>query len=289
MHLRGYLSIFVAALFWGSSGTAARFLFEHNISPLLVVESRVMIAAVILTTVLLFTNPNLLKIRLVDLRDFFLLGVFGVAGSNYTYYAAIKETNVGIAILMQYTAPVIVAVYVISTGIEKIDRIKILAIVLSLSGCAVMLGLFNKDVHITSLGIFLGALSAFCFAFFNIFNKIACKQYSIWTALAYTLLSASIFWIILDLFINTGTKLNTNREFLSLIIFSFSSVLIPYYFYFSGLRILVPSTAVVVSTLEPVVAIVTAFLILGETLYWMQIVDGIFIVVAVLLLEVYRE
>ncbi|MFZ1082225.1 MAG: DMT family transporter [Candidatus Kryptoniota bacterium] len=289
MRLRGYLSIFAAALFWGSSGTAARFLFEHNISPLLVVESRVMIAAAILTTILLLTNPNLLKIRSADLRDFFLLGVIGVAGSNYTYYAAIKETNVGIAILMQYTAPVLVAVYVICRGIEKIDRIKILAIALSLSGCAIMLGLFSKDVHITSFGIILGALSAFCFAFFNVFNKIACKQYSIWTALNYTLISASVFWIILDLFVNTGIKLNVAENFVPLLIFSFSSVLIPYYFYFTGLRILVPSTAVIVSTLEPVVAIVTAFLILGETLHWMQIAGGIFIVAAVILLEVYRE
>ncbi len=257
MRLRGYLSIFAAAFFWGSSGTAAKFLFEHNISPLVVVQSRVMIASVILIAVLLVTNPNLLMIKPVDMGDFFLLGIFGVAGSNYTYYAAIQETNVGIAILMQYTAPVLVAAYVVCMGVEKIDRIKISVIVLSLSGCAIMLGLFNKDVHITSLGIVLGALSALCFAFFNIFNKVACKQYSIWTALTYTLLSASIFWVILDLFIKTQMKMDTNGEFLSLAAFSFSSVLIPYYFYFTGLMILVPSTAVIVSTLETVVAIFT--------------------------------
>ena len=289
MRLRGYLSIFAAALFWGSSGTAAKFLFEHDVPPLLVVESRVMIAAIILVIILALVDPILLRIRPGDLRNIFLLGIFGVAGSNYTYYAAIQETSVGIAILMQYTAPVLVAAYMIFTGTEEIDRIKISAIVLSLSGCAIMLGLFDRDVHITTLGIILGALSAFCFAFFNIFNRIACKQYSIWTALTYTLISASIFWIILDLFINTGMRLNSSAEFMSLVIFSFSSVLTPYFFYFTGLRILVPSTAVIVSTLEPVVAIATAFLVLGETLHWMQIVGGVFIVASVILLEAYRE
>jgi len=289
MRLRGYLSIFTAALFWGSSGTAAKFLFEHKVSTLLVVESRVMIASITLVIVLSLTNPRLLKIKFGDLRDFFLLGVFGVAGSNYTYYAAIQETSVGIAILMQYTAPVIVAAYMMFTRTEKIDHIKIFAIVLSLSGCAIMLGLFNKEVHITSFGIILGTLSAFCFAFFNIFNKIASKEYSIWTALTYTLISASVFWVILDLFTNPSMHLNSRGELVSLAIFSFSSVLIPYFFYFAGLRILVPSTAVIVSTLEPVVAIVTAFLILGEIMHWTQIIGGIFIVAAVILLEIYRE
>lgn len=289
MRLRGYASIAGAALFWGSSGTAAKFLFEHSISPLLVVESRVIIAGIILTVAFLLGNPKILKIKLVDSRDFLLLGVVGVVGSNYAYYAAIQETNVGIAILMQYTAPALVAIYMVLSKKEKISHVKVLAISLSLMGCAILLGVFNHDVHLTALGIFFGTLSAFCFAFFNVFNKVASKDYSIWTALTYTLISASVFWLLLDIFVHTQIRIVSNEELTTLIIFSFSSVLIPYFFYFTGLKILVPSTAVVVSTLEPVVAIVTAFVVLGETLHWVQVIGGIFVIAAVILLEVYRE
>ena len=289
MRLRGYLSIFIAALFWGSSGTAAKFLFEHDVSPLLVVESRVIIAAVFLATFFIVANRQMLRINPGDLKDFALLGIIGVAGSNYTYYMAIQVTTVGIAILMQYTAPVLVALYMVMTKQEKISRIKILAIVLSLAGCAVMLGAFNPDVHITTFGIILGTLSAFCFAFFNIFNKVASKHYSVWTALTYTLLSTSAFWIILDLFVHEGIRVVNFNEFTTLAVFSFTSVLIPYFFYFSGLRLLLPSTAVIVSTLEPVVAIVTAFVFLGETLRLLQVTGGVLVILAVALLEVYRE
>jgi drug/metabolite transporter (DMT)-like permease len=294
MRFRGYISIFAAAFFWGSSGTAARYLFEHHISTLLVVESRVIISTVLLIVLLVFLDRKLLNVKLIDLWGFFLLGVIGVAGSNYTYYEAIKETNVGLAILMQYTAPVLVTAYAIFSKTESVDRVKIAAIVLSIFGCAIMLGLFDKGIHITSRGIFLGILSSFCFAFFNVYNRIASKDYSIWGALAYTLIGASAFWIVFDFFTylsrpTADLHLLSLWSGLSLVVFSISSILIPYFFYFNGLKILVPSTAVIVSTLEPVVAIVTAFFALGETLRWMQFLGGVFIIAAVILLEVYRE
>jgi drug/metabolite transporter (DMT)-like permease len=276
-------------MLWGSSATAAKFFFKHNIPPLLVVESRVIIAAIVLVIFLLITHPQTLKVKPADLKDFALLGIIGVAGSNYTYYAAIKETNVAIAILMQYTAPVLVALYMVATKQEKISGIKMTAIILSLTGCTIMLGVFDHDVRITALGIVLGSLSSFCFAFFNVFAKVANKHYSVWTALTYTVISASVFWFAFDCVVNTGIKFPGGGELVTLSIFSFTSILLPYVFYFRGLRTLRPSTAIVVSTLEPVVAIVTAFVFLGETLQLAQIAGGVFVVGAVVLLEAYKE
>jgi drug/metabolite transporter (DMT)-like permease len=253
------------------------------------VESRVIIAAVVLTIFLLATRPQMMKIKLADLKDFALLGIVGVAGSNYTYYAAIKETNVAIAILMQYTAPVLVALYMVMTKQEKISGVKTTAIILSLAGCTIMLGVFNSDVRITFFGIILGTLSAFCFAFFNIYARIANKHYSVWTVLTYTIISASVFWVVLDNLVNTGIAFPDANVAGILFAFSFTSALLPYVFYFRGLKRLKPSTAIVVSTLEPVVAITTAFIFLGETLHVTQIAGGVFVIGAVILLEVYRE
>ncbi len=80
---------------------------------MLVVQSRVVIAAIFMTVMVLVTDRKHLSISIRDLKDFALLGIFGVAGSNYTYYMAIQVTSVGIAILMQYTAPAMVAIYVL--------------------------------------------------------------------------------------------------------------------------------------------------------------------------------
>lgn len=256
---------------------------------MLVVQSRVIIAALFLTMLFAIIDRKLLAISPGDLKDFVLLGVIGVAGSNYAYYMAIQVTNVGIAILMQYTAPAFVAIYMLLSRQERISKIKALAVVLSLGGSAVMLGAFNPEIHITAVGIFLGVASAVCFAFFNIYTKIASKQYSIWTAVTWTLICAGVFWLALDLVVGTETAHISPSSLAVLTAFSFSSIVIPYYFYFTGLKHLVPSTAIIVSTLEPVVAIVTSFIFLGETLRVSQIAGGIFVVSAVILLEVFRE
>jgi len=287
--LGGYIDIFIAASLWGSSATIAKFLFRQNIPPLLLVQSRVIIAAMVLILFHLAMRPQIMKIKILDFKDFALLGIIGVAGATYTYYSAIKETSVAVAILMQYTAPVLVALYLIVTKREKISRIKMTAVIMSFAGCTIMLGIFGSDVRITALGIFLGVLSAFCFAFFNVFAKKAHKNYSVWTVLTYTMIGASTFWVVSDLFIDPRLEILDTRIVETLFIFSLVSMLIPYVFYLRGLKKLKPSTAIVVSTLEPVVAIFTAFIFLGETLQGMQVAGGVLVIAAVILLEVYRE
>ncbi len=290
--IRGYLSIFIAAFFWGAASTAAKFLFLHDIPPMLVVQSRVVIAAIFMAVMVLVTDRKHLSISIRDLKDFALLGIFGVAGSNYTYYMAIQVTSVGIAILMQYTAPAMVAIYVLLAKQERVSKVKALAVFLSLGGSMIMLGAFDPRMHISALGIFFGIASAVCFAFFNVYNKVASKHYTIWTAVTWTLIFGGSFWLILDLIVGPKT-FNIGMIGLSeagvLTAFSFSSILIPYFFYFTGLKHLSPSTAIIVATLEPVVAIVSSFIVLGEALSLSQIAGGILIVSAVILLEVRRE
>ncbi len=286
---KGYASIFGAAFFWGASATAAKYLFQDKVPVLLIVQSRVAIAAVLMTALLLFIDKRLLTVRVSDLKDFALLGILGVAGSNYTFYMAVNLTTVGIAILMQYTAPAMVAIYVLLSKQEHISRVKLFSILLSLAGSAIMLGAFNPHLHITMIGIFFGILSAACFAFFNIYYKIASNRYSVWTAVTWTLISAGAFWIILDVIAGINPGHIRTSEISVLIAFSVSSIVIPYFFYFTGLKYLVPSTAIIVATLEPVVAIVTSFIFLGESLALSQIAGGIFIVSAVILLEAFRE
>lgn len=259
---------------------------------MLVVQSRVVIAAILMTGLMLVTDRKHLSISIKDLRDFALLGVFGVAGSNYTYYMAIQVTSVGIAILMQYTAPAMVTIYVLLAKQEKVSKAKTIAVLLSLSGSMIMLGAFDPKMHITALGIFFGIASAVCFAFFNVYNKVASKHYSIWTAVTWTLISGGSFWIILDLLVGPnmfGIGMIGIPEVGVLTAFSFSSIVIPYFFYFTGLKHLAPSTAIIVATLEPVVAIVSSFIVLGEALSPSQIAGGILIVSAVILLEVRKE
>ena len=88
-------------------------LFNIQYPPLIIVQTRVSIAFIVLAVFFLITNPRILAFRMRDIPHFFVVGVCGIAGSNYFYYFAIKESNVATAIVVQYSAPIMVALYAI--------------------------------------------------------------------------------------------------------------------------------------------------------------------------------
>ena len=62
-----------------------------------------------------------IKLPTPDLIQCLVLGMLGVAASNYFYYVAIQRTSVAIAIIVQYTAPVWVLLYVVARGQQKLS------------------------------------------------------------------------------------------------------------------------------------------------------------------------
>lgn len=289
-NLKGYLSIATATLFWGLSATIAKFLFKHEVDLLALVQMRSTLSFVVLFILLFIFKREYIKISLSDVPKFALLGVIGIAGSNFTYYFTLNEINVATAIIMQYTAPVLVVLYAILSGVEKITIVKFISAFLSLLGCSLVVQIFDVNfLHFSKVGIISGIASALCWAFFNIYGKRVGNKYSIWTNLTFGLMFAGIFW----LFFNPPWKIfssgYTMFDWLIFFIFAMISVLIPYFFYFSGLKRISSSSAIITSTLEPVVAILSAWIIVDEKLSLIQIIGSAFVLTSVVLLQIKKE
>ncbi len=288
--LRGYLSIAGATLFWGFSATVAKFLFKHEVDLLILVQMRSTLSFVVLFFVLLIFKREYLKISAEDIPRFALLGVIGIAGSNFTYYFTLNEINVATAIIMQYTAPVLVVLYGILSKTEKINFVKVVSAFLSLLGCSLVVQIFDvKFLNLSKIGIISGVASALCWAFFNIYGKKVGTKYNVWGNLTFGLMFAGIFW----LFFNPPWKIfNSNysaNDWFVFFVFAMISVLIPYFFYFNGLKLISPSSAIITSTLEPVVAIISAWVIVGERLSVVQILGSILVLKSVILLQIKRD
>src|SRR5437899_3642257 len=117
---KGYLFIIGAASFWGVSATIAKFLFTQQVQTLVLVQMRMTLSALVLLAVFLAARRTLFIIRFNDLWRFALLGIIGGAGSNFTYYFTIEQTNVATAILLQYLAPIGVLLYGALSGEEQV-------------------------------------------------------------------------------------------------------------------------------------------------------------------------
>jgi drug/metabolite transporter (DMT)-like permease len=284
----GYLQILGAAFAWGVSATAAKGLMNASLHPYFLAQMRVSISLLVLAGILGPLRPALLKVQLRHLWRFALLGIVGVAGANVTYYVAMKESTVAIGILLQYSAPLLVMGYAVIARSEKIDTMKVGATLLSVAGCFLALG--GSDIsamHATPVAIIAGIASAFCFAFLTVFTRHSARGYEMITVTIYAVGFASLFWLVVRApggILPPGLDL---RTWGALILLAFGSILIPYVLYFHGLRTLEPSRAMVCSTLEPVVAITSAALFLGEVLTPIQAVGALMVIVSIAALQLH--
>jgi DME family drug/metabolite transporter len=301
--LRGYLYIASATFLWGISASLGRAAFTghaffgklslpaslQRIDPLILSQSRATLSLAVLLPILLFRRgKSLLRVPRRDLLRFLILGIVGLAASNYLYYLSIQRTNVATAIILQYTAPVWVLVYTSFWGLQKqmpsLRRIG--AVALAVVGCALAVGFVGAgSFRMDTIGVVAALLAALTFAFYNIAGHDVLARYDRWKVLVWVLAAASAFWI----FVNPPWKIvaaNYGREqWEFMLVFALVSVLVPFSFYFAGLQYLEPTRAIVASCLEPVFSILIAALVLSELVRPIQTAGILLVLVAIVLIQ----
>ena len=290
--VRGYFYIATATFFWGVSATLGRAAFTgrlpglhavSSIDPLILSQGRATFSFLVLLPMLaLLRGRNGLRLPARDLGQLLLIGILGVAASNYFYYLAIQRTNVATAITVQYTAPIWVLLYTVARGLQKFTLQRVAAVGLAVTGIALVIGVSGRSgLRLDTVGLFAALLAAFSFAFYNIGGHDILARRDRWIVLLYTTASASLFWLL----VNPPWKLMAAHysaaQWLFLVLFSLLSVLAPFSFYFAGLQHLEPTRAIIVSCLEPVFSIVIAALVLGEVMRPLQIVGIVFVLAAI--------
>jgi drug/metabolite transporter (DMT)-like permease len=216
----------------------------------------------------------------------FVLGILGVAASNYLYYLAIQRTNVATAIILQYTAPVWVLLYTVARGLQKPTLQRIVAVGLAVTGIALVIGIFSsKGFRLDTIGVMAALGAAFSFAFYNVGGHSILARYDRWTVLLYVILSASLFWMMVNPPWKIAAAHYSGDQWLFLLGFSLISVLAPFSLYFAGLQHLEPTRAIVVSCLEPVFSIVIAAAVLGEVMRPLQTIGILLVLVAIVVVQ----
>jgi len=200
--------------------------------------------------------------------------------------AAVLNTNVATAIILQYTAPVWVLLYTVLSGGYKPSLRRSAAVGLAVMGCALAVGFVGSGgLRLDPVGVIAALLAAFSFAFYNVAGHSVLGRYDRWKVLLWVLASAATFWM----FINPPWKIVSAhyalRQWGFMLIFSLLSVLGPFSCYFAGLQYLEPTRAVVVSCLEPVFSIVIAAIALGELLRPLQTLGIVVVLVAIVLIQ----
>jgi len=285
--VRGYLFILSAVLFWSGSASLAKHLFTTSYDTLIIVQTRSSLSFVLFAVYFALRRRAIFKIDSKDLLKFVLVGVIGVAVTNFTYYFAVKESTVATAILIQYIAPVLVMIYAVSViRSELLSSAKVISMALALIGCffAVTSGSVSS-LQLTGWGLASGFASALGYAFMLLMSKHLLAKYSVWTMLTYAFGFATLFWLFVNPPWVVASRGYDEGDWGIFLLFAVMSILIPHSLFSSGLKLMEASTVGIVTTLEPVFSILIAHLALGEAFGGAQIIGAIAVVTAIVLLQ----
>jgi DME family drug/metabolite transporter len=257
------------------------------IDPLILAQSRTSLSFLVLLPVLLWQRgARGLKLPWRDLLHTLLLGTFGVAASNYFYYLAIQKTNVATAIILQYTAPVWVLLYMVARGLQRPSLQRVCAVGLAVVGSALAIGVVGTGgFRANTVGLIAAMLAAFSFAFYNIGGHDILARYDRWQVLVFTLGSAAAFWLIVNPPWRIIAAHYGQAEWAFLLVFAITSVLLPFSLYFAGLQHLDATSAIVASCLEPVFSIIIAAIALGEVVRPIQVIGIVIVLAAIILVQ----
>ncbi len=288
--LKGYLCVIAAAILWGSSGAAGKALFEAGMTPFELVQIRLTLSTVLMALFFGIFSRGLFRIRLKDIGYFMMFGGVAMAMVQSTYFYAISKIQVAAATLLQYLAPILVAIYSVCFWKERLTAAKLIALVLSLGGCYLVVGGYDLQLlRMNILGILGGLGAAVSAAGYSLLGERGMHRYKPSTVLFYAMAFGTLTWHIIYPpfhYVEAGFSMNQWKWIFYIVVMG---TIIPFGLYFVGINYIRSTRAIITAGLEPISAGFMAFLFLGEAMEPLQILGGIVVVGAIVILQTQRE
>lgn len=280
--LKGYFFVLLAALFWANIAILGRFLFREGMSPYEVVFWRALIACLIVGIYLHLLGKGLFQG--IERRDFFYLILLGSVGVGFNYLgfiASIKYIKIATALLILYTFPSLVVILGRVFLGEKITKIKLLSLLLSMMGLVIVLG---GDIVFSPQGYVWAVISAIGNASYALIGRKFSKKVESLKTLFWGFFFGAIFLLIVLLVVEGKVRIPTKVELGYLFILGFFCTFLPYMFFLFSFKYLEASKASIGALSEIPITSFLAFLFFAEKLNLSHFLGGGLIIFSILIL-----
>ncbi|WP_431878182.1 EamA family transporter [Amycolatopsis sacchari] len=278
---RGTALILVSSVCFGSSGTIAKPAMLAGFSPEQVAAARIGLAAVVLVVAAALFRPRLLRVRRAEWPVVLGYGMLGVAGVQLCYFVAVGRLPVGIAILLEFTSPVLIALWTRFVRGVRLSRVMWLGIGLAMLGLALVAEVW-EGLSLDAVGLLAGLGGALCSAAYFLLGEHGAATRDplglvLWGMVvgAVVVCAVSPPWRLSGLGAVTDFGPWHPPVWLLLVAVALLSTVFAYGLGTSALRYLPAAVASVLGLLEPVVATASAWALLGEALSWVQLAGAV--------------
>lgn len=260
------VSILAAAVLWGMIGLWNRRLMAAGLSPTSIVMVRNLGGMALLSLGFAVRDRGVFRVRREHLKYFFGTGVVSVVLFTACYFSCQRICSLAAASILLYTAPAFVVLLSAVLWREAVTGKKLLALVLTFLGCALVCGAFSGGLSISLPGLLLGLGAGFFYALYSIFGRYALAHYSPLTVTLWTFLFAGPASLVLARPGELAAVFSQPVNWGVALALAALSTALPYILYTWGLAHVEPGRASILASLEPVAASMTGVLVFGEPL-----------------------
>lgn len=277
-YLIGVFLIIVSGISFGAAAIFARFAYEAGTNPITLLFLRFGIASICMISIILVRKNPLPHGQI--LIGLVLMGALGYVGQSFCYFTGLTLASAGLVALLLYLYPAIVTVISVIFLKEPVSKLKITALVLALAGTVLTIGPAGGG---QPLGIILSLGAAFIYSIYILVGSKIVKQGTAIQSSTVIIISAAVVYGGL-ISIQGPTFPVTLSGWISVIALALISTVLAVVTFLAGLERVGPTNAATLSTIEPVVTVTLASLVLGEIITPLRIAGGMMILLAVIFL-----
>lgn len=276
---------------FGAMGIFGKLAYGEGANVATLLSVRFLLAAA-LFWLLVFASGAAHDVRALSRRDLALalaLGACGYAVQAGCYFAALERVDASLLSLLLYTFPAMVAIAAVALGRERMTRRRLMALGLSLGGLSLVLS-GSAHGELDAIGTALGLGAAITYTTYILVSDGIAGRVPAQVLAAVVCTGAAVSLTIGSLLLgqlNPAAVTPAGWGWLASI--AVVSTVAAVSLFFAGLRRAGPTTASILATVEPVVAVALAFAVFSERLSAVQLLGGALVLAAVPVLSARRR
>jgi DME family drug/metabolite transporter len=286
--LLGALAVAAAASMWGTLGFFAKILYAQGVSFESLVAVRASVGWLAVICFLLATRGvQALRVAGRDLVLLVPLGLVGIGIFYLLYFYTVRESTVGTAAILLYSAPAFVVVLAWLFLREPLNAAKVCGLLLTIGGISLVVGAYDPaNLEVSPKILLTGLLSGLTYGLYAILGRPVTGRLRAPVILSYALAFGSALLIVAS-FPTLDTLVGLPvTSYLILLMLSVVHTTLAFALYTFGIGNLGAGRAAIVATIEPVVAGILGITLLGEELTVLKTLGAALVISGAILAQV---
>lgn len=283
---KGIFMIIIGAMMWGATGPMMEWILNTStmsVSFMLIV--RLVLAGAVVLLILKLKGVKVLKpLRYkVWLRQMVLFGVFGMLGVQFTFAGSIDSSNAIIATLFQFLAPIYIILFVSMRQKATPPAAQIIGMIVTMGGLFLLLtnGTLS-GFALSKEAVFWGVAVGFAFAFYTLYPVRLMNEWGVLLAVGWGMLIGGVTLLIVNIGRvgkEIGALTEWNTTFVLFLVILIGTV--AFLLFLGSMKYISPVETSILSSFEPLTAMIISVIWFGSVLGFWQIVGGLIMLLGV--------